>query len=74
MSERNLVKVMPPGTVMHYLQTHYPEYMTESGAIDAGKFPTGAHAAAWAHSVTKHILPDAQCQLLPDREYEKRWL
>ena len=72
--ERAITKVMPPGTIMHYLQKNYPERMTPSGAIDAGQWPTAAHAAAWAHEVTKHIQPEATCQLLPDLEYAKRWL
>lgn len=72
--ERAITKVMPPGTVMHFLQTNYPEYMTPSGAIDAGKFPTAAHAASWAHGVAGHLFADATCQLLPDLEYARRWL
>lgn len=72
--ERNLVAVMPPGTIMRYLQDNYPERMTASGAIDAGQFPTGQDAANWAVAVTRHIMPDAQCQALPDLEYARRWL
>lgn len=72
--ERNLVAVMPPGTIMHFLQKNYPEMMTESGAINAGLFPTAEDAANWANSVTRHLWPDAICVLAPDLEYEKRWL
>lgn len=38
----------PPHTDMHYIRNNFPEYCTESGAIDASKFASGAHAAAWA--------------------------
>ena len=56
-SERNLVRLMPPNTVMGYLQRHHPEFLTPSGAIDATCMPTVRQVQHAVQRQITHLFP-----------------